>query len=442
MYQAREDAETAYILGNRMLSFLTECLPNHPGFHKPSTAALRKESFKQLKRLQSCMDDLAQRIDEEQADSFADNFDPLRNTSLDYDSGDDDIPQDAANGWVMFSNALKAKEQRAVESPTSTIETTGSGSFDVSDQSSSEDDAVERRIHFSEYDIDSSSSASTLVFVELGTEFLEKIAEEEVQYESDSEAKDSWAQGYSEDESSRSSSVEFQRHGIVCDPARLAFGGSKGNQGNHQSLTSNQLDRNDTTERTPTDILRARPDPPAEILRVTSNETVEDVVFESFVADSEDQGSFVMQSQSFLSGELKSAPGDRSLSFREKSLSPERKALDQSDTSHSTHSDQVEFVCLKDNHMETSRPFRRYECPRESAVMSEIQKFLDASFEYDPSAVFQTSLERLGPKMRLESMVDRNDSSCPSVIVEEFPQSLVDLSVPNDMQNTEWVAFD
>jgi hypothetical protein len=53
--------------------------------------------------------------------------------------------------------------------------------------------------------------------MDFGTDFLERIAKEDVRYETDSDAADSWAQDNDSLAPSASSA------GITCDPARLAF---------------------------------------------------------------------------------------------------------------------------------------------------------------------------------------------------------------------------
>ena len=324
-------------MGNRMVCFLTECLPNHPGFRRPSVAELRRKSRKDLQLLQKCMEDVALRIDEEQCNKYAEDFDPMVEDD-DSESEDEEISAAAGNDWETFGDRKENKRQ--AESPTNTIATTGTGSLEVIEYSSSDDSMPERQIDFSECEESSPGEPSYLI--ELGTGFLEMVAMEEVEFETDSEAADSWAQG-GDAASFAPSSCSGQ--GITCDPARIAFRDMKKHLSTSNPLSPIKAEDSDRSLSSRDDAgSPRRPDPPAEISRL-----------------------------------------------------PSREERERSDGLHSP----------------AKTPNRRYnEGVRELAVASEIQRFLDASFEYDPSKVFDSSLERLNRVSPSKS--DSNDGSLRS----------------------------
>ena len=203
-------------MGYRMISFLTECLPSHPGFRSPEVFESRMQCRRELELVQKCLDDIALRIDEDQCNLFADGFDPIVD-----DSDDDSVSESATENWVAFGgwtdDELKTKPRKA-DSPTNTVATSGTGSVDAYDFSSSDESGdAERQLDFSEY-CEESSSPRPLYTMDLGTDFLERIAREDVRYETDSDAADSWAQDNASVAPSASSAS-----GITCDPARLAF---------------------------------------------------------------------------------------------------------------------------------------------------------------------------------------------------------------------------
>jgi hypothetical protein len=217
MHLTGADLEETYIMGHRMLSFLTEWLPKHPEYLRPEASAVRTQSREQLELLREVLFDLELQIDEEQCNRFVADFDPI----VDDDSDDEEDfplsnphqPQD----WVDFAAWRDA--QRKTDSPTSeTVTTTGTGSIDHFDTSSDESDRdVERKLNFSDYEVPS-PSPKRMYTMELDSDFLDRIANEDVTYETDSEAADSWAQDY--DSVARSASSV---PGITCDPARLVF---------------------------------------------------------------------------------------------------------------------------------------------------------------------------------------------------------------------------
>ena len=433
MYQTGETLEETYVMGNRMVIFLTEYLSNHPGFHEPSTAVLRKQSFQQLEKLQSCLDELALKIDEAQADTFADNFDPLVNESTGYESEDEAISSDPSRIWVQYGNPFKDGEERQVDSPTSTVDTSYTESIEASDYSLSDDDSPKRRINFSEHDLDTPENASLMV--ELGTEFLEKIAAEEVNYETDSEATDSWAQSEHSEEYARSTP---QMEAVVCDPHIIGLNVAT------DSKSAEELTKKVSPLRSGDDFVgplpRFEPDvessdpqpcPSTHAAEVPPVEHFQRPESARLFVDAVGEGSTAPYPHFSVSDddqELSHKPHTRPLSFRETlhNQRPENhKALPDV---HSESSQPPFFQIPADER--TSRPRT---CSRESAVMSEIEKFLDASFEYDPSIVFESSMERL--TRRAPSQVESLYTSTSPPSTHTFPmfQSSLDKA---------WVHFD
>eukprot|EP00934_Nitzschia_sp_Nitz4_P001329 Nitzschia sp. Nitz4//scaffold11_size288233//163710//165156//NITZ4_000782-RA/size288233-snap-gene-0.50-mRNA-1//-1//CDS//3329534098//1329//frame0 len=214
MYQLGANLEDTYVMGYRMLSFLTECLPRHPAFLRPAAADSRKRCQSELKQLQTCLEDLALRIDEEQCNQFADDFDPFVHDSDDSDSECEEVSKTNDADWVGFSSW---KQDRKPLSPT-TIATTGTDSLDELDLSSSDEGTPERQIDFSLYEEENVSVP--ILPPDFRTEFLDRVAQEDVEFETDSDADDSWAQGPEEVENAPSAS---SGQGDTCDPARIAF---------------------------------------------------------------------------------------------------------------------------------------------------------------------------------------------------------------------------
>jgi hypothetical protein len=293
--------EETYVMGNRIVTFLTDCLPQHPGlFRSPE---VRDRTRIELEHLQECLEDLALRIDEEECNHFVANFDPA---SMDIDDDDDDaltedstvededededsvgvrgdkiistppkggsdfslIGNDAKKGrvvhfedWVAFPKSDSGDidtvldDRKAADSPTAeTVGTTGTGSIEPLDtsyiSSSSDEYRMESRKSMdlqtnagknntarSPYYVADSgddrpydgedekglfSSSRELYPIHVRLDFLDKIANEEVEYETDSEAADSWAPSDGESLCSgyaASSSADAP----TCDPARIAF---------------------------------------------------------------------------------------------------------------------------------------------------------------------------------------------------------------------------
>lgn len=251
MYLEGEDLEEAYVMGHRMVSFLTECLPQHPGFRRPAVVDLRKRSQRELELLKKCLEDLAMRIDEEQCDRFADEFDPF--VDEDSDSDCEEVAESLSGDWVGFGSWKE--DARKLHSPTTeTVATTGTDSLEEFDFSSSDEGMPERRLEYPDAD----DTPTPLFSMELSTAFLERVAQEDVEYETDSDAADSWAQGPDESYAPSASSG----HGVTCDPARIAFREIL-NRASEFKLLSPIRESDRSTPLLEKDNVR-RPDPPAQ----------------------------------------------------------------------------------------------------------------------------------------------------------------------------------
>jgi hypothetical protein len=370
MYQDGSELEETYIMGYRMVSFLTECLPRHPGYRRPSVNNLRKQKLWELDHLQVCLEALALKIDEEQCNKYAEDFDPLVHVdnSDSSDSEDEEVTAAASNGWVAFADSKNEKPQ--ADSPTSTVTTSGTSSFEALDCYSSDDSMPERKIDFSDYEEDSHGRESLLD--DLSTDFLEKVANEKVEYESDSDAADSWAQG--EDAESVSPTLSSGQ-GIICDPARIALKTLMSHVPHSHPLSPIKSEDSDMVNTFLEDELSTsrRPDPPAEVSIIPSPGKKEDPEGHDY----------------FL-------PKDRNVVRQ---------------------------------------------CPRESAVACEIQRFLDSSFEYDPSRVFDSSMDRLNDVSPSKSYVleERGASRGGASSLPMAPANKANSLFPAD---NGWVNFE
>jgi hypothetical protein len=284
LYQSGKDLEETYVMGYRIVSFLTKCLPHHPGFRAASD--IRQHARTELQLLRECLEDVALQIDEETCNMFVDEFDPLFVVG---DDDDDDVDDDdSVTKTIMHSSsnsnpvpptstyssttkksqmvrfedwnedpAVETDWQRkSAESPSSeTLGTTGTGSVEhvdtsfmstillehktgngsdessLSQQSLEQDAAIDLDSGDEVYQKDCGSDEEDLraAFPSLHShyfhsyvrlDFLHQIANEEVPYETDSEAADSWAQS---PDDSHPLVLSSSGGSPTCDPARIAF---------------------------------------------------------------------------------------------------------------------------------------------------------------------------------------------------------------------------
>lgn len=237
-------------MGYRIVSFLTECLPNHPRLiHSPYVL---EQSEAELKHLRKCIEDLALRIDgivcnetvddgdnyldriiaeqmEKVDDEDEDEWQPSHSDNSkgsSWSSSDFDVMPFQLESWVKFdefegkTSANRKKERNLTEFSTSaTVETIGTESIEDDDAS---DDI---RDHYAQIWEDESfksysSQPLTLLRKSANLDFLKKVACEPIIYETDSDADDSWANCKDNTSDSKPSS---SGGAPTSDPARLAF---------------------------------------------------------------------------------------------------------------------------------------------------------------------------------------------------------------------------
>ena len=254
-------SEEVYIMGHRLLAFVGRALPQHPEFGKSSAASFRAQATLDLEWIQDKMQDIALKIDEEQLNSYITmDFDPQPDDDSTISSSEADFSNfpafSAANGegWEDFTDW--AFQPSAVETDaSSSLNTSGDEStpearsaesersepiddpqivFDLEEvESSSETEEEPEKVELQplpqafvqfrdeddETDNDSQSAdyRYDLNDAQTASSFLKRIAKEDVRYESDSEAVDSWAED--EETGSRASSGTLTTY----DPARIAF---------------------------------------------------------------------------------------------------------------------------------------------------------------------------------------------------------------------------
>lgn len=222
LYQNRSDLEEIYVMGHRLIAFFSVALPRHPRYRSvdPVISALRDKSLYDLDWIRKRLEVIALRIDEHQLNQFIVNEAQKKNTSHVTDQiRDPDVPRD-----VSFETSFDSTEQ---ERNNKDWETFSGWSLKVSDESNERvqlktsdvsfdsneietpvtiDDEVMHSdpgyILYLESDDESSkdSEGGAVVFSlqddgVVDSSFLKAIASEEVQFETDSEAADSWAQG-------------------------------------------------------------------------------------------------------------------------------------------------------------------------------------------------------------------------------------------------------
>lgn len=198
--------EDAYVMGNRLVEFLGSALPNHPEYMNRTVLSLKNKSQQDLLWITQKMEELALGIDEQVLnDYFMHEYEP--------EPVDDDSvvsTEDESDDQESFTE--KKREEVWAFDP-----------FDLSDDEKPD-------ITFSTTDTSTETTREFEVFQdpepelsfsdeELSSSFLRKIANEEVTFETDSEAMDSWAQDDCLSQLSRVSSGTTHTN----DPARIAL---------------------------------------------------------------------------------------------------------------------------------------------------------------------------------------------------------------------------
>jgi hypothetical protein len=210
LYYTNDGVEHPYVMGHRLLSFLQTALPKHPEYMSSSVTQQRNRTFRDLEWISHRMEELALKIDEEQLNRFiANDFDPSDNDDDD-DDNDEDSSSDSSCSITWTLADLEGSNVTG-----GTWESFQGWSFDISTEAHESMNDVSR---------DSKATAETCSETDeederYESDFLRKIAQEDVLYETDSDAADSWAQ----EEDCHDAASSVVDYTTTCDPARIAF---------------------------------------------------------------------------------------------------------------------------------------------------------------------------------------------------------------------------
>ena len=247
------DLEETYVMGHRLKAFLGQALPKHPHYRRSTVAQMRSKSLRHLAWIKDKMHELAMKIDEEQLNTYITNdFDPepddLSTSSSEQALEEED---DDESGFADFASMGSVNDQEwhafsgwGTSSPdfseaaplctsTESDSSLSQGNGSSLDESDVEDEQPSDEID-SSLDLDTEEElveAEPQAFVtfqdddecslEGKSEFLRRLEEEDVAYEDDSEAQDSWAQ--EQDSDSHAHSCASSGLTSTADPARIAF---------------------------------------------------------------------------------------------------------------------------------------------------------------------------------------------------------------------------
>lgn len=240
------DLEETYVMGHRLVSFLSVALPKHVEYRNTAMQSLRNKSFQDLLMIQQEMEALAVKIDEDHLNRYIMNFDPVQedddDSSTSSDESDNLSFSDLAketDTWESFEGGWSYDLSSGDETPVVTDTDVSADSHDARQchgrrghgarrardgDSDDEDDAPDPEPHldFDEDDEGEEERVRDLRYSlkdALADSILEQIADEAVRFETDSEAVDSWAQ----DGDSNALSGASSGTALTYDPARLAF---------------------------------------------------------------------------------------------------------------------------------------------------------------------------------------------------------------------------
>jgi hypothetical protein len=267
--------ERTYLMGHRLVAFFSDALPSHPEYMDQAMEQHRNETIRDLVWIQQRLEEIALKIDEEQLNRYiTDEFVPEPDENDDSttcsssSSGEEkwSHEQDAEtheepphlissggawesfDGWSLDTSSEDETPQ-LLESDTSLTSSNDTGSledtprFDLPpmsllkhpdlDQSTLTDDMsepdcsdpgldLELLDDDEEYKYDCTTRADLLAIQQAvrSSVFLRKIAEQDVAYEWDSEAFDSWDQGV--DEVYSECDVD-SIDSLPCNPARIVL---------------------------------------------------------------------------------------------------------------------------------------------------------------------------------------------------------------------------
>lgn len=222
MYETRSNLEEIYVMGHRLIAFYTIALPKHPHYRSidPSISNLREKSLIDLDWIRKRLDVISLRIDEEQLNQYIlreDNTTSSSTTTLCEARQDTDTHWESFSGWssssgeerptllatkkvsfAIASHGMRSSHEESVvdtsllisfakkQLPMEHVDDPG----DILDLESDDDTSVD-----SDGDSMSADRAGDEMVSdeEYDSSFLRAIASEEVKFETDSDAVDSWA---------------------------------------------------------------------------------------------------------------------------------------------------------------------------------------------------------------------------------------------------------
>ena len=230
MKTERDDPEMNYVMGNRILNFLTECLPTHPDYQKPLAFKIRNKIRQAAESLESCLEDIAISIDERVCNHVVD-FGPEFDSMLMKNGDDDDTVSTCSTQYngPPIKQTWPPLEAKFGDSPTTTLTTIGTESERHSYLSSSFDDSdlddEDKEINFPDFVENEEEEMPFFIQEESNSDwedYLFRVANEDFPFECDSDADDSWAQNEQLDFST-SEFLQFDI-GSACDPTQMTFG--------------------------------------------------------------------------------------------------------------------------------------------------------------------------------------------------------------------------
>ena len=221
LYQSRTNLEEIYLMGHRLIAFYTEALPRHKDYRSidPSISYLREKSFGDLDWIRKRLDVISLRIDEEQlnlhiqrqkestleaatvqqsrsddADDHETQWESFSGWSADFDSNRESLSATKASidVNVLHQACTPTRRRRLPLEPEHADDPD-----DILDLESEDETTDVESDCDSLSDVESDERAVNFDFhqeSDYDSSFLRVIANEEVEYEEDSEAVDSWAQ--------------------------------------------------------------------------------------------------------------------------------------------------------------------------------------------------------------------------------------------------------
>ena len=220
MYETRNNMEEVYVMGHRLIVFLNQALPQHPEYLSthPEISFWRQKNRQELDWIQNRLDVVALRVDEEQLNQYILN--DLRgynqyqcNSQHQHQCNEKDRDDQSVSPpqrgnyvhveahveaqWESFSGWTTAATDQDFKWEEAHDVSFESSEMDASEEQDSYDDddpeTYQTQTDFLGEESDLPKTVTSMLEEEDYT-FLHRIAEEELVYDTDSEAVDSWAQ--------------------------------------------------------------------------------------------------------------------------------------------------------------------------------------------------------------------------------------------------------